>query len=195
MTWKVWILSVLVALGLGFGGGIFIKGRHETAKAIVAEQQIKQLGDAVQKQMVVRKIQEGVAATAQTQANTSDAKVRQLTARLAARPKPVPLIPNIPATGPALPVVDAPTPDPLKDELIAAQAKDIADQKNVITKLNLQIATDNSIINDQTKQIALGKIALDAQVAANADSKWTGRFQGGSAVGIACAVAYIVTHL
>jgi len=190
---KAFVISVLVALGVGFGLGIFIKGHHEAAKAAAAEQQIKQLGQQVQQEMATRQAQAQVAKDAQTQADAADAKAQKLAKQLASRPKPAPVVP-VQGQDPTFNTVTIPS-DPLKDSLIASLQDDVAKQKILVLDLKAQIATDNTIIDNQAKEITVGKIALDAQIAANRAGEIKGGIIGGGAVGIMWAVIHVVAHL
>jgi hypothetical protein len=186
MTWKVWLVLVLVAALGGFWKGSSHLGSKAAAQAAAAEQQIKQLGDQVANEMLVRKTKETQLAELQTKQSKSDAIVSGLTKLLAAQNKPT----GVPATGPAtaplspLPAIPEPEPAPLittatlKDNLIAAQAKDIDDLKAVVLKQSEIIAQDNIIIPQMQKEINLGKIALDAQIAATKAAHVKGIFQG-----------------
>jgi Flp pilus assembly protein TadG len=185
MTWKIWTGLVLAALIGGFFTGMFIKGHHEAAKAVAAEQQIKALGDQVKQEQQVKQQQAQAVVVAQKQAADSDAKAQALLAKWNNRPKPLPALPIIPNETP-LPVVSN---DDLANQTIQALSQDVENYKAVNLKLTAELATANTIINDQAKQLVLSKIALDAQVAANNSARWSGRFQGaGITVGITGAV-------
>jgi hypothetical protein len=191
MTIKTYLISIVVALGLGFGIGIFIKGHHEAAKTAVAVQQIKQLGGQVAQEMATRKQQEQIAQNAQAQADASDTKAQKLAAKYAARPKPTPLAPT-PNQDPVFNTVTIPND---QTDLIAALQKDVADQKTLVLGLRSQLATDKTIIDNQAKEIVLGKIALDAQIAANRASEIKGGIIGGGAVGVVAVLVHVITHI
>ena len=192
MTWKAWlVLVVLAALG-GFWYGNHRLGAKAAAQATAAVQQINQLGAQVANEMQIRKTKELLLKDAQVHQQTADAKVQSLTRLLATRKKP---LAPVPATGPVTPPATEPEPfittDSIKDDLIAAQSQDIAELKTVVAKQADIIATDNIIIPQMQKEIALGKIALDAQISATKASKWSGRFQGaGLTIGFAGAIGF-----
>lgn len=197
MTWKVWFISVFAALGIGFGFGIYSKGAHEASKTSAAMAQVQQLEVQVEQGLKLRVAQAQDVASARKRAEDSDAHAMKLLAQLNRRPKPLPPIPQIPATGPVVapaPMPVFPTSDPLKDDVIAALTRDVADQKTLNLKLSAQVATDGVIISNYQKDTALRQIALDAQIAANNSAKWSGRLQGGGAVGIVWAVAHVIAH-
>jgi hypothetical protein len=184
-TLKWVLISLLVGLGVGFGLGIWKQGGHEAAKTMAAELQKNALEAQVKTELKLRVAQSQAATDARKKANDSDAHAMKLLAQLNRRPKP---LAPIPTTGPAF--VPAPNPifpiaDPLKDDVIAALTRDVADQKTLVLKLTTQIATDGVIIANYQKQDALNKIALDAQIAANRSAGWKGGIKGaGLTIGI-----------
>jgi hypothetical protein len=191
MTWKIWTGLILAALIGGFFTGIFVKGNHEAAKAVAAEQQIKQLGDQVKQELQVKQQQAQAVVVAQAQAKDSDAKAQALLAKWNNRPKPLPPVPALSGETP-LPVIPN---DDLANQTIQSLAQDVAALKVVNLKLTEQIATDNVIISDMNKQVVLGRVAVEAQVAANNAAKWSGRFQGAEVTIGVSGVLYLGHHL
>ena len=193
MTWKAWMALVMVALVGGFYLGSSKSGSREAAKAAAAEQKVQQIAIQVQAEVDQKNVQAQNAATAQAKADQSDQKVKVLTAKLkSAQAKdmgsltPEPVTPsNIPEPEPV---------DTIKDDLIAAQAQDIANYKAVNLNLTLEITTDNAIISNQQKELDLKDIEVSAQVAANKSAHVKGIFQGGGTVAIAWGVARLIGH-
>lgn len=193
MTWKAWLVLVVLSGLLGFGYGNHRLGAKASAQAAAAVQQINQLGEQVANEMSIRRTKEALLKEAQAHQQNSDLKVQRFAKMLAQRQKPT-LPSPVPATGPVSPPEPEPAPlistDTIKDELIAAQSQEIADLKTVVLKQSEIIATDNIIIPQLQKEVALGKIALEAQVGATRSAKWVGRFQGaGITIGIGGIVA------
>ena len=188
MNWKFWLGLVLIAALGGFWYGNSRLGTRMATRAADAEQQIHQLGVQVENELRIRGTHLALLAEAQSKQRNTDARVQQLTQQLAQH-KP-PLMPS-PATGPVVPPLERipiPADDPTKDELIAAQAQDIAELKDVAYRQSIIITADNLILPQMQKEIDLGRIALEAQVAATRSAKWSGRFQG-AGVGITVGFA------
>jgi hypothetical protein len=185
MNWKIWVILIVSA----FFSGVFIRGHHESVKAAAAQVQIQKLAEQVKNQEQIKQEQANAAVSAQQQAAASDVKAQALVVKWNNRPKPLPP-PPINVDNPVAQTEAATANDDLANQTIQALTQDVADQKATILKLTLEVATDNAIIDNQAKEINLGKIALDAQVAANNSSRWAGRFQGaGMTIGVTGVIA------
>jgi hypothetical protein len=194
MTWKIWVISVIIALAGGFYMGTSMTGHKLAAKASAAEQKVAVLNNQVQTDFGIKHQQEQDIAAAQARADTADAKVKKLMTRYKPTPPPV----TVPGSKPPVP---APVPMPdvvddsnIKDQIIIAQANEIVALQDVNAKLKLDMATNNDIITKQQQELNLREIALKAQEEGNRAAVWKGGIRGGGAVAVVALVAHAFFH-